>query len=66
MQNEFVEFTKLESKLQEVLGLTRIVADEADLIFCKIKRLYPGLTDFTAEMLQTESKIKLKSRTQLR
>lgn len=66
LQNEFVEFTKLESKLQDVLGLTRIIADEANLLFCEVKKLHPGVTDVTAEMLQNRIKSLTKRLTQLR
>ena len=37
--DDFAIFTKLESKLQEVLGLTKVVVDEADLILNNIEKL---------------------------
>ena len=50
--NDYATFTKLETKLQNVLGLSKIVNEEAKRIFDDIKKIHPGMTAFTAEILQ--------------
>ena len=57
---DYAAFTKLESKLQDVLGLSKIVSDEADRILRSIKKLHPGMTTFTAEILQKSIKSQAK------
>ena len=57
--DELAKFTKLESKLQDVLGLSKIVLDEADRIFDEIQKIHPGMTNFTADILRKEIKIQV-------
>ena len=57
---EYSKLTKLESKLQDILGLNKIVSDEADLILDEIKKMHPGMTIFTADILQKGIKSQCK------
>ena len=58
--NDYAKFTKLETKLQDVLGLGKIVSDEADRIFDEIQKIDPGMSTFTADILQKRIKSQAK------
>ena len=58
--NDYAKFTKLETKLQDVLGLRKIVSDEADRIFDEIQKIHPVITTFTADILQKGIKSQAK------
>ena len=58
--DDYAIFTKLETKLQDVLGLKKLVSDETNLIFSNVMNLHNGMTTFPAEVLQRAIKSQAK------